>query len=495
MSALNATAARYRFGDGARAGVLLGLGLRQALPLVVGTLWLTLWLMVQLPLVGMVGPLLGMVASFGRWRRAPLYDVAAPGARLTWQKWRSRRAWVRRSLLAAGPGFDNDVPAVMAGLELLETAPLWPATAEVAVVHDRKTATVSMVVRVTAAGFSVASAGEQDALVGAWGGVLAPLARARCPVSRVTWQEWCHPVGVAAHRSFLANVQPAEVTKASADYDELLAVQDPTTIAHEVLVTVTVDLRRVRAGRTRTTLAAGLAALSDETRLLCSRIESAGMTVDGVLSARELPIAVRLRSDPGRARQLDTLRSSLAAAVGKGIVEWGPMAVEPDWFKVRVDGSVHRTFRIAGWPMLPVTADWMAPLLNGDTATRTVTVVMEPVPLTRAAQDANRQLTSIEADQMQKERHGFRLTAREKRRRTDVEAREQELVSGHPEFRHVGFVTVTAPNGDELEDAAGAVEQSAAQAMVDLRPLAARQAEGWLASLPLGRSVRSGAWS
>jgi hypothetical protein len=162
---------------------------------------------------------------------------------------------------------------------------------------------------------------------------------------------------------------------------------------------------------------------------------------------------------------------------------------------VRVDGSVHRTFRIGGWPMLPVTADWMGPLLNGDTATRTVTVVMEPVPLTRAAQDANRQLTSIEADQMQKERHGFRLTAREKRRREDVEAREQELVSVHPEFRHVGFVTVTAPNGDELEDAAGAVEQSAAQAMIDLRPLAARQAEGWLASLPLGRSVRSGAWS
>ena len=487
--------ARYRFGDGARAGVLLGLGMRQALPLVIGTLWLTLWLMIQLPAVGMAGPLLGVVASFGRWRRAPLYDVAAPGVRLAWHRWRGRKSWVRRSLLAAGPGFDDDVPPVMAGLELLETAPLWPATNDVAVVHDRKAATVSVVVRATAAGFSVASAGDQDALVAAWGGVLAPLARARCPVSRVTWQEWCHPVGVTGHRTFLSSVQPARATSASADSEELLAIQEPATIAHEILITVTVDLRRVRPGRTRTTLTAGLAAVSDETRLLCARIESAGMTVDRVLSARELPIAVRLRSDPARARQLGSLRSSLASAAGKGLVEWGPMAVEPDWFRVRVDGSVHRTFRIAGWPMLPVTADWMGPLLNGDMATRTVTVVMEPVPLTRAAQDANRQLTSIEADQMQKERHGFRLTAREKRRREDVEAREQELVSGHPEFRHVGFVTVTAPSGDELEDAASAVEQSAAQAMIDLRPLAARQAEGWLASLPLGRSVRSGAWS
>jgi hypothetical protein len=176
-------------------------------------------------------------------------------------------------------------------------------------------------------------------------------------------------------------------------------------------------------------------------------------------------------------------------------VEWGPMAVEADWFHARVDGSVHRTFRIVGWPMLPVAADWLGPLLCGDAATRTVTVVMEPVPLTRAAQDANRQLTSIEADQQQKERHGFRLTARERRRHADVEAREQELVSGHPEFRHVGFVTVTAPTIDELDDAAALVEQAAAQAMLDLRPLAARQAEGWVASLPLGRSVRAGGWA
>ena len=171
------------------------------------------------------------------------------------------------------------------------------------------------------------------------------------------------------------------------------------------------------------------------------------------------------------------------------------MAVESDWFHVRVDGSFHRSFRIATWPMLPVSADWLAPLVVGDAATRTVTIVAEPVPLSKAAQDANRQLTSIEADQQQKEQHGFRLTAREHRRRTDVETRERELAEGHPEFRHVGFVTVTAADLDELDDACARVEQSAAQSMLDLRPLAARQAEGWAASLPLGRSVQRGRWA
>lgn len=133
-------------------------------------------------------------------------------------------------------------------------------------------------------------------------------------------------------------------------------------------------------------------------------------------------------------------------------------------------------------------------MLTVDNATRTVTVVLEPVPLAAASQDANRQLTSIEAHQQQKEQHGFRLTARERRRHADVETRERELAEGHPMFRHVGLVTVTAPNLDELEEACNRVEQAAAQSLVDLRPLAARQAEGWAASLPTGRVARSGTW-
>ena len=168
------------------------------------------------------------------------------------------------------------------------------------------------------------------------------------------------------------------------------------------------------------------------------------------------------------------------------------MAVEPRWDVVSVDGSMHRSFRVAGWPMLPVGADWMAPLLAGDGATRIVTVVLEPVPLQRAAADANRQLTSIEADHAQKERHGFRLTARERRRQADVETRERELAEGHPEFRHAAIITVVAGGSEELDDACARVEQAAAQSMLDLRPLAARQGEGWVASLPLGRSFTTG---
>jgi hypothetical protein len=472
------------------------MSLRQALPIVIGVLFLTVMLMVQLPLIGLLGPLAGCIVSFGRWHRAPLFEAAVPGVTMTLARWRKRSTWTRSSLIGSDSASIDDLPAALSGLELLDVADTFLARQRsVGVVADRRAGSLSVILAVRGSGFPVASLAEQDALVGVWGSALAPLARARCLVSRVTWQEWTHPVGMGRHRQFLESVRAGQAgTSAVGDYEQLLVEQSPFTIAHEVLLTITADLRRVRARRGVGVEQLAVDGLIDEVRQLAARLETAGLSVPGPLSPAEIAEAVRSRSDPTPALVPLSAESSLAVATRRHAHQWGPMAVEQDWLHVRVDGSTHRSYFVASWPMLPVRADWMGPLLTVDGATRTVTIVMEPVALTAAAQDANRQLTSIEADQQQKERHGFRLTARERRRHDDVEAREHELAEGHPLFRHVGLVTVTAPNLDLLEDAAATVEQAAAQSMLDLRPLAARQSEGWVASLPLGRSVRRGKW-
>ncbi len=496
MSTSTSPSARYRFGGAGKAGVLLGLSMRQAAPLVAGCVWLTLALMAGVPWLAIVGPFVGALVSFGRLRGAPLYDVAIPGARLAMAHRLRRATWVRRSLLAGGPGYDDDLPEALVGLELLDVEAVWdgmPTTA--GVVRDRRAGTVSVVVPIWASGFAVSSLAEQDALVAGWAGALAPLARERCPVCRLTWQQWTRPVGLGGHLRFL-DEQPARLTGSSAakDYDELLAVQAPATIGHEILLTVTVDQRRVRRRR-QAAVAAGVEVAIDEVRLLAARLEAAGVRTSGPWSGIEIATGVRARSDPARLAQVDGLRRSLAAAAGKGAIEWGPLALRAEWGRAWVDGSVHRTLRVAAWPMLPVAADWLSPLLSQADATLSVTVVLEPVPLRDAAAAANRELTALEADHGQKERHGFRLTARERRRHHDVEAREQELAAGHPEFRHAAFITVTAPDADQLDDATARVEQAAAQSLLDVRLLAARQAEGWVCSLPLGRNVRAGVLS
>ena len=147
---------------------------------------------------------------------------------------------------------------------------------------------------------------------------------------------------------------------------------------------------------------------------------------------------------------------------------------------------------MASWPQLSVGSDWLSELLTGTQAVRTVTVVLEPVPMRKAAQAADREVMSREADADMKTQKGFRVNARERKRLADVEARERELSEGHAEFQFVGIVTVTAADLDALDDACADVEQAAAQSLLDLRPLDARHELGWLASLPVGRALTRG---
>lgn len=484
--------ASYRFGDSSRPGLLLGLSGRQAVPIIVGVLWLAFAMQTTLPLaVVLAGPGFGLMVAFGRVGGAPLTEVVIPFGRLWWSRRRGRATWVRASLLGAGPGHEHEVPAPLDGLELVEVPAAWLSRAVgVGVVRDAHAGTVTAVLRAHGRGFPLSSPAEQDQLVASWGGALAPFARERGSVTRICWHEWAHPVGGDGHRRFLDDLGiRADSEPAVADYVALVEGQARATVTHEVLLTVTVDQRRVRGRRDVTSAAAAVDVLVDEVRLFADRLGSAGLVVDDPLSPAEIATAVRLRSDPTRAVQITAITQTLAAATGRDALEWGPMAAEPAWGHVAVDGSLHRSFRIATWPMLPVGADWLGPLLGTAGATRTVTVVYEPVPISRAARAADREVMNREADADMKQRRGFRVSARDRKRMDDVRQREVELTEGHPEFRFVGLVDVVAPSIEALEDACAAVEQAAAQSLVDLRPLEARHDLGWVANLPLGRAV------
>jgi len=484
-----------RFGDASRPGLLIGLAGRQAIPLIGGVLWMAFAMQTTAPVpVVAFGPLVGVIVAFGRFRGAPLAEVGVAGLRLWWARRTGKARWVRGSLLGAGPGYEHDLPVAMAGLDVVEVAVPWlNRPVGIAVVRDRTAGTVTAVLRAQGRGFPLSSPAEQDGLLAAWGGALAPFARERCAVVRVCWQEWAHPVGAESHRQFLTELGVAERGDPEvADYLALIDAQGRSTVTHEVLLCVTVDQRRVRSRRSTAAVDAAIETLVDEIGLFADRLVTAGLTVDDPLSPCEVSTAVRVRSDPTRTGQVTALSRSLAAATGRDAIEWGPMATEPAWGHVAVDSTLHRCFRVASWPMLPVGADWLGPLIGTAGATRTVTVVMEPVPTSKAARVADREVMSREADADMKQRRGFRVSARDRKRTADVMTREQELTEGHPEFRFVGLVDVAAPDLDALEDACAAIEQAAAQALVDLRPLEARHDLAWVANLPLGRSVTTG---
>lgn len=479
----------YRFADSHRPGLLLGLSARQAIPVLVGVVVMAVVLQTPLhPLVGLIGPTAGTVLAFGRWRGAPIAETLIPGTRLYVRRAARRSRWVQPSLV--GDNTDKALPDVLRGLTLIERP-----DQSGGVIRDISAGTVTVVFRVRGYGFPLAGSAEQDTMLGAWGAALSPLAREQSPARHVVWQEWSHPVTSDTHHAFLdaVGIDQRRDDPAVADYLALIEEQAPATIAHEALVAVTIDQRRVRARRTGgSRIDAAVDALFDEVRQLATRLEGAGLEVDPPMSAVELACAVRVRSAPDRAAQVLALTRSLAAAAGRGSLEWAPMVVEPDWRHVHVDDAFHRSYRVAGWPQLPVPADWLSRLLADTHCVRTVTVVMEPVPMGRAARAADREVMAREADSDLKERKGFRVNARERKRLADAERREHELSEGHAEFRFAGLVNVTASTLDDLEDDCTVIEQAAAQCLLDLRPLDARHDQGWVASLPLGRTLAPG---
>jgi len=70
-----------------------------------------------------------------------------------------------------------------------------------------------------------------------------------------------------------------------------------------------------------------------------------------------------------------------------------------------------------------------------------------------------------------------------------VVRREEELADGHAAVRYSGYVTVTAPNLDQLEDGCETTEQAAGQARLELRRLYGDQERAFLCTLPLGRGL------
>ena len=175
------------------------------------------------------------------------------------------------------------------------------------------------------------------------------------PSARVRITERAAPSGVGDHERFVAENGADPVTSAPRRvYDELLAAAGPLAVAHEVLVTLTLDQRRVRVRR-GPTLVAAIEALGEELRLLTSRLEGAGMNVGAPLSAPALARALRWRLDPTRAAGVLTDPRSLADLAGLDVAgRLRADGVRNAWTDVRGDGTLPPHLLGRGSPRLEV---------------------------------------------------------------------------------------------------------------------------------------------
>ncbi|MEW6470672.1 MAG: SCO6880 family protein [Actinomycetota bacterium] len=493
----------YRFPPLDRTGWLLGLSGAQCVILAAGTLAAGLLLDARAPAPAVVAALaLAVTAAFAPWDGRPAHQWLPALARVGFLRFTGRHAWVaelpflsRRPDDAARP---PSLPPFLDGLTLTDAGSLAQAAGPaaspggVAVVHDRRHRTASASLRAGGCGFALLERAEQDRLVALWGDVLAGFCAERSAVVSVRVTEWAGPDHLSEFERFADQRRRAPTGSPAVDsYRELLADAGERAARHDVLVTVTVALHRLRRHRGKgSAQETASAVLLEELRLLTGRLEAAGVDVAGPLSLTDTAEAMRMRADPTVVRAARRRNRSLAAMAGLvSPWNWGPLATESDWDHLRVDGALHRTYWVAEWPRLDVPAGWLEPILLHAGGTRTFTVHCEPVPPSRSRRRIDRDATRLAADGEQRSRAGFRVGARHHRSEAAVLEREAELVAGHNELEYAGFLTVTAATDEELKRSCADYEQAAAQAGLELRPVHGQHDLGFVCALPVGRGL------
>ena len=356
-----------------------------------------------------------------------------------------------------------------------------PGSGEVGVVHDERAGTLTAVLALEGHSFALLGPGEKERRVAGWSGVLAALAREGSAVHRLQWLALALPDdGRAVHAYLRERAVGDPDSAARASYTGLLDGCGADISRHGVLLAVAVRLGRRGQGGTAAAASALLRELANLSRL----VGDAEVTCLGPLGPAELAASIRTLSEGDPPTRGPCTAEPIAAA---DRVPW-PMATEVEWGRVRTDANWHATYWIAEWPRVDVGPDFLAPVLLGPLR-RSVSVVMEPISPSRAVRAVEAARTADIADSELRRRGGFLATARRAREAELVVRRESELADGHGSYRFSGYVSVTAPTAERLEEWCQVTEHAAGQARLELRRLYGDQERALLCTLPLCRGL------
>jgi hypothetical protein len=361
------------------------------------------------------------------------------------------------------------------------------------VVIDRAAGLYTAALEVRGPQFLLETTSRQEELLGRWGGVLARLA-GPSEVHRLQWILRTTLDDAASLVEDLRESRADDLATAAElvrSYLVLLATTATGAARHLTLVVVQVAAQRsARAIRQAGGGDQGASiVLAQSLDALARDLADLGVEVVAPLDPRSYQGLVRVAFDPAAQVELDTL-----ARVGPG-KGWGsdwpwPMATEERWDYYRTaDRAWHRSFTLA-MPLGEVPADWLVPMLLGDSAVcRTVAMTVQPVPRQRANREATRSLTRLLAEDERKQRLGQVHTAQDAKHQSAAVQRMEELADGHADMRYAVTVTVTAPDLEALEQACQSVDHLAGTTGCELRQLEGQQAQAFTWTLPLARGL------
>lgn len=332
---------------------------------------------------------------------------------------------------AAGRSPMPDLPPDLKGVEILDAA---FDRHRVGIIKDTRARTYAAVLKVRVGAFGLLSTSDQARRIEAWSSLLTSLCREGTPISRVQWIERTIPTDpdelVRYHltrRDFVRDKTDDVV----ASYKSLINNSTAATQDHELFLVVQISQRRA-----------------------LDRLGAIDPEHEGVSAVNAWPVASRAR-----------------------------------WDSYQTDGAIHATYWVAEWPRRDVPATFLLPLLLQANMQRSISVVMEPLEISKALSRIEAAIVGDQTSEHVRSSKGFAQTARRTKRSTDLLQREAELAAGHGEFRYAGYVTVSAATRDELEHACAALENRALQSRLQLRRLNGLHELAFACTLPLARGL------
>lgn len=459
-----------RFGRLERRGVLLGLGMGQLGAVATG-------LLVIIAGVYTAG-VTGLVTGAPLWGPLLALGTLSAGGRplVSWTPvlagWLGRAHTGRTRQISRPITHEQlHVPGLPRALDV-SVAP----TLGAALVHDRAGDTVTATARIAGSGFLLESTGSQTHRVDAWGRLLAALGR-HPDVKRIQVLLRTTPRGEYRARQWWREHATAGAGWASSVLADLMETADYLDRRPEALLVVALRPPK-HAGRRLS--GAAVRHVEHQLATIADAVHAADLLVDGWVNERDLPAVMQQAYDPTRRSDPESLPTPGAVALG----------VHEHWRYLQTDSAVHATFWVTEWPRSAVAPGFLQPLVLAPGVQRTVSLIVEAVPVAAALREIRRAKAEHLADSAQRSRIGQVEDEATRAELEDLLSREQELVAGHADLQFTGLVTVTAPTVEDLEQACAATEAAAAQAMCEVRRLVGQQGLAHLcACLPLAQGV------
>ena len=350
-------------------------------------------------------------------------------------------------------------------------------------VHDATDSTLTALLPVDSSGFLLSDADEQAQDVLGWGRLLGSLSRQPAMV-RLQLFVRATPDGSAAMRRWWEQRATGQ-DWASRIVADLVTGSGAGVSATRSEVLLAVRWRAPARGR-RSPRHDELRSFEQYLTSFRQAAIDAGLQPRAWAGPSAIGRLVRTSYDPGSVASRDKVESN-----GDDVL--AGVALEERWDRVRTDSAVHAVYWVREWPRTQVHAGFLQPLVAeaGSRAVhRSLTILVEPMPLGRALRDIRRSKVEHAADSARDARWGRVTDHAQVAEAEDVVRREQELVAGHAELRFVGLLAVSAPDDEQLAGACLATETAAAQAQCDIRRLAGQQAAAFLAGgVPLARGA------